>query len=278
MRASLSIGEDLSAGQIAPTHADDRVASAGPASAGGPAESSPIDSGAAATSRSPRKRIRRGDAACSRNEAVDAARSRGGSGDAARMLRVLAGLTLAAALAAFAWGTTIVGKAALGQALLKRAWRESRATGAEVKPWPWADTHPVARLRSVAHDADVIVLAGATGRTLAWGPGQLDGSARPGDAGNTVFTAHRDTHFAFLAHVQRGDVLDVERVDGVHVRYRVRAMAIVDVGSLALRAHGDAPTLTLVTCYPFDAIAPNTPLRYVVSATIEAPAAGTAGA
>jgi len=117
------------------------------------------------------------------------------------------------------------------------------------------------------------VLAGATGRTLAWGPGQLDGSARPGDAGNTVFTAHRDTHFAFLAHVQRGDVLDVERVDGVHVRYRVRAMAIVDVGSLALRAHGDAPTLTLVTCYPFDAIAPNTPLRYVVSATIEAPAA-----
>ena len=98
-----------------------------------------------------------------------------------------------------------------------------------------------------------------------------------GDAGNAVFTAHRDTHFAFLAHVHRGDILDVERVDGVHVRYRVGAMAIVDVGSLALRAHADVPTLTLVTCYPFDAIAPNTPLRYVVSATIEEEAAGAGG-
>lgn len=255
MRVTASIGEDLSAGWLASACASDHAAPASPAPAGGPAESSPID---AATPRPP-------------------ARARSGTEDPARALRGLAWFTLAAAFAALAGGAAIVGKATLGQALLERAWRESRATGAPVKPWPWADMHPVARLRSPAHDADFIVLAGATGRTLAWGPGQLDGSARPGDAGNTVFTAHRDTHFAFLAHMHRGDVLDVERVDGVHVHYRVDAMAVVDVGSLALRAHGDVPTLTLVTCYPFDAIAPNTRLRYVVSATLEQPAAGAAG-
>ncbi len=46
-------------------------------------------------------------------------------------------------------------------------------TGAPVKPWPWADTHPVARLIAPAQDADVLVLAGASGRTLAFGPGHL---------------------------------------------------------------------------------------------------------
>jgi sortase A len=255
MRAAASIGEDLSAERLAPAHASDRDAPASPAFAGSLVESSPID---AAPPRPP-------------------AFARGGTRRPTRLLRGLAWLTLAAALTAFACGATIVGKASLGQALLERAWRASRATGTTVKPWPGADMHPVARLRSTAHDADVIVLAGATGRTLAWGPGQLDGSARPGDAGNTVFTAHRDTHFAFLAHVHGGDILDVERIDGVHVRYRVDAMAIVDVSALKLRARTDAPTLTLVTCYPFDAIAPNTRLRYVVSATIDDPAASAAG-
>jgi sortase A len=255
MRAAASLVGGRSAGRLAPTHATDRAAPASPAFTGSPAESSPID------------------AASTRPSAF----ARGALGHSAPRLRGLACLALAAALTAFACGAAIIGKATLGQALLERAWRESRATGAPVKPWPWADMHPVARLRSAAHDADVIVLAGATGRTLAWGPGQLDGSARAGDAGNTVFTAHRDTHFAFLAHVHRGDVLDVERIDGVHVIYRVDAMAIVDVGSLRLRARTDAPTLTLVTCYPFDAIAPNTRLRYVVSATIDDPAAAAGG-
>ena len=137
--------------------------------------------------------------------------------------------------------------------------------------------HPVARLRAPAQDADVIVLAGATGRTLAWGPGHLDGSARAGDPGNAVFTAHRDTHFAFLAGVRVGDRLVVDRVDGAKVDFRVDATAVVNVEALRLRAVTARPTLTLVTCYPFDAIAPATRWRYVVSATRVTPAAGAAG-
>jgi sortase A len=273
MRAA-SIGEDLSAGRAASAGARDRAAPASPAAAGGPAESSPIGAAIA----SPAVRAPAGAAGAARTaRAIRTAAGAASATDAGRMLRGLAWLALAAAATMAIGAGSIVAKAALGQVLLEHAWRASRATGSPVKPWPWADTYPVARLRAVAQHADVIVLAGATGRTLAWGPGQLDGSARPGDAGNTVFTAHRDTHFAFLAQLHRGDVLDVERVDRVHLRYRVDATAIVDVAALKLRAHGDVPTLTLVTCYPFDAIAPNTRLRYVVSATAVQPAAGAAG-
>jgi sortase A len=182
----------------------------------------------------------------------------------------LAAIALACAVAAFARAGYIVAKADLGQWLLQRAWREARATGRAVKPWPWADTHPVARLTAPAQDADVIVLAGATGRTLAWGPAQLDGSARAGDIGNAVFTAHRDTHFAFLARTRIGDPLVVERVDGTRARFRVAATAIVDKDALVLRRDAQRPTLTLVTCYPFDAIAPGARLRYVVTASAAA--------
>src|SRR5919204_4171778 len=103
--------------------------------------------------------------------------------------RGLAILLLVVAIAGavlFGNGAYLYAKAALGQWLLHRAWAQTLATGDPVKPWPWADTHPVARLTAPAVDADVLVLAGASGGTLAWGPRHLDDSAPPGAPGNTV--------------------------------------------------------------------------------------------
>ena len=37
-------------------------------------------------------------------------------------------------------------KAWLAQRLLHRAWAATQAEGGPVKPWPWADTWPIARL------------------------------------------------------------------------------------------------------------------------------------
>lgn len=166
----------------------------------------------------------------------------------------------------FGGGAYLHAKAQLAQWLLHAAWTESRKTGAPVKPWPWADTHPVARLVAPGHDADVLVLAGASGRTLAFGPGHLDGSAMPGDAGNAVITAHRDTHFRFLRTVAPGDEIVVERADGGMRHFRVRGAYVTDYRELRLARDTVVPTLTLVTCYPFDAINPGGPLRYVVVA------------
>ena len=175
-------------------------------------------------------------------------------------------LLVTAAIASFGHGIYIYAKAQLAQVLLHRAWDRQRATGSPVKPWPWADTHPIARLIVPARDADILVLAGASGRTLAFGPGHLDGSARPGDPGNAVITAHRDTHFQFLKDVASGDELLVERADGSLRRFRIRATYVADHRELHLPRDTAVPTLTLVTCYPFDALNPGGPLRYVVVA------------
>jgi sortase A len=169
-------------------------------------------------------------------------------------------------IASFGHGVYIYAKAQLAQLLLHRAWDRQRGTGSAVKPWPWADTHPVARLIVPARNADILVLAGASGRTLAFGPGHLDGSAQPGESGNAVITAHRDTHFRFLKDIASGDELLVERSDGGTRRFVVRTSYVADHRELHLPRDPSVPTITLVTCYPFDTLNPGGPLRYVVIA------------
>ncbi len=178
------------------------------------------------------------------------------------MLFLLAG----AGLACFGSGLYIYAKAGLAQVLLHSAWSRTQANGEPAAPWPWADTHPVARLLAPAHDVDLLVLSGASGRTLAFGPGHLDGSAEPGASGNSVITAHRDTHFRFLQRVAAGDALIVEGRNGARRHFQVRRTYVADHRDLNIPRDTPAPTLTLVTCFPFDAINPGGPLRFVVVA------------
>lgn len=186
--------------------------------------------------------------------------------------RIALGLVVALALGGAllaGGGAWLYMKAAAGQWLLERAWARSAGDGTPVKPWPWADTHPIARLIAPAQGVDEIVLAGASGRTLAWGPGHYDGSALPGTEGNAVLSAHRDTHFRFLQRLVPGDTLSIETRGGARRHYRVRDVAVVDVRVLRIPRDTAVPTLTLVTCYPFDAVVPGGPLRYVVVAEAE---------
>ena len=176
------------------------------------------------------------------------------------------GLLACVGTAAFGHGVYIHVKAQLAQVLLHAAWDRTRETGLASKPWPWADTHPVTRLLAPAQGADLLVLAGASGRTLAFGPGHLDGSAQPGEPGNAVITAHRDTHFRFLKEVVVGDEIVVERANGDQRRFRIRIHYVADYRELRLPRDTMVPTLTLVTCYPFDAMGAGGPLRYVVIA------------
>ena len=186
-----------------------------------------------------------------------------------RAVALPAGL-LAAGLAFFGKGAWIYAKAALAQQLLGRAWSRTIAGERHVKPWPWADTWPVARLeiprRGSGRRATFVVLAGASGRTLAFGPGHLDGSAPPGTPGNCVLSAHRDTQFEVLRGLVRGDAVVVETPDGKRHGYRVSDLAVVDRRDTRLLEPTPEESLTLVTCYPFDAVVPGGPLRYVVRA------------
>ena len=166
-------------------------------------------------------------------------------------------------------GVWIYAKAELAQQLLQRAWARTLAGEGAVKPWPWADTWPVARIQLPAHGVDLIVLDGVSGRTLAFGPGHMPGTPLPGRAGVTVIAGHRDTHFRFLRDVQAGDEILVEAPGRPRGRFRVRQRAVVDARTAVLAGADDARELVLVTCYPFDALRPGGPLRYLVLAEAE---------
>ncbi|HSE78383.1 MAG TPA: class GN sortase [Alphaproteobacteria bacterium] len=186
-----------------------------------------------------------------------------------RTLRFAVAGLLGLALWQLAAGLWIPAKAALAQTLIERAWRAARAGTPEARPWPWADTWPVARLEAPAAGEKVYVLADASGRSLAFGPGHLAGTATPGTPGLSVIAAHRDTHFRFLRRLSAGDWLFVERADGARIAYRVTDMRIVDARTARIFDEIERPTLALVTCYPFDGLWPGTPLRYVVTAEAE---------
>ena len=163
-------------------------------------------------------------------------------------------------------GAYVHAKARFAQVLIGNAWDRTLAGEHQVKPWPWADTWPVARLRYPGHHVDLMVLANGTGRSLAFGPGHLAGSAPPGASGNTVIAAHRDTHFAFLEDIVVNDRLTLETDEGLVTWYQVTDTQIVSADDTVVALEMGDQVLTLVTCYPFDSLRAGGPLRYVVTA------------
>ncbi|MGA6828113.1 class GN sortase [Nitrospira sp. NS4] len=163
-------------------------------------------------------------------------------------------------------GLWIYAKAGLAQLLLQRAWSRTLAGETGLKPWPWADTWPVARLTVPALGVDQIVLNGAYGRTLAFGPGYVESSAQPGENGTTILTGHRDTHFSFLKDLQAADRLILQFADGTHKGYRVRDRRIVHATRDSIPLRDEGRQLALMTCYPFASPMSGTQWRYLVMA------------
>lgn len=160
----------------------------------------------------------------------------------------------------------IQAKAWLARGLIAGAWARTLTGEATAKPWPWADTWPVARLTVPRLGADAIVLAGGSGRTLAFGPGHVAGSALPGERGLSLVAGHRDTHFGFLRELRVGDAIRVDdRAGGTH-DFRVTATEVVDARLTRIDPAATRPRLVLSTCYPFEALSPGGPLRYLVFA------------
>jgi len=188
-----------------------------------------------------------------------------------RRLGLLApGALLAAGCAFLIAGAWIPVKADLAQQLLDRAWTAtvegSAGQRAPQRPWPWADTWPVARLTLPTSGRALTVLAGASGRNLAFGPALMDGSAPLGAPGVSVIAGHRDTHFSALGKLSIGDRFTLELPTRATLVYEIIDIDVVDATRAALRLDGEESVVALVTCYPFDAVAPGGSLRYVVTA------------
>ena len=186
------------------------------------------------------------------------------------VLHVALPLLLLLGLQQLGSGALIHAKAWLAPLLVERAWSQSQAIGGEpVKPWPWADTWPVARLRVPSLAVSQLVLAGDTGNALAFGPGYKLASAAPGAGGSTVIGGHRDTHFRFLRNLRPGQRLVLELPSQDSRFYKVKEIQIVDTSEEPSMAIEGDERLILVTCYPFDALTQGGPLRYLVIADPE---------
>jgi sortase A len=158
----------------------------------------------------------------------------------------------------------IAAKAAVARQLIDRAYSAHLRDGREHRPWSWADTHPLARLSVPQLGVERTILAGASGASLAFGPGHVDGTARPNSAGNCVVAGHRDSWFAFLEDLRPGDELVLETRDEVR-HYRVVTTEVHSMWDGEVSAGTTSTRLTLVTCYPFGALT-GSDRRYVVVA------------
>jgi len=154
-------------------------------------------------------------------------------------------------------------KAGLAQYLIGRSWESHRKGDPAAKPWPWADTRPIARLRVPGLGIDQFVLAGLSGRTLAFGPAMPDGTF---ERDVILVSGHRDTHFRFLRDLRTGEMIHLSDSAGRKRSYRVASREVADSRTQRLRLDAARPRLVLVTCFPFDAMTLGGPLRYVVTA------------
>ncbi len=163
-------------------------------------------------------------------------------------------------------GLWIHAKAVVAQWLLQRAWAETLEWKQPVKPWPWADTWPVGRIVIPELGVDQIILADASGQSLAFGPGRVGHETFPKTDDGLLLSGHRDTHFSYLKDLRKGSRITIQEVTKRWKSYQVFDSGIVDSQTTKLIQPKDTDVLILTTCYPFDAFIPGGPLRYVVSA------------
>ena len=108
------------------------------------------------------------------------------------------------------------------------------------------------------------ILEGADDDILRVAVGHIPGTALPGGSGNAALAAHRYGYFKGLRRVRKGDRITVTTPKGTF-HYAVDRIEIVEITDVSVLDPTPTPTLTLVTCYPFDYIG-DAPQRLVVRA------------
>ena len=124
----------------------------------------------------------------------------------------------------------------------------------------------LARLQAPSLKLSTVVLEGTDDGTLARGAGHIEDTPLPGQPGNMGIAGHRDTVFRALRRTKIGDELDVTTAHGRY-RYRVTHTLIVKPEDVYVLDPTAIPSLTLVTCWPFEFIG-HAPKRFIVKAEL----------
>jgi sortase A len=109
---------------------------------------------------------------------------------------------------------------------------------------------------------DAVVVEGVDRKHLLMGPGHLRETPEPGQPGNSVISAHRDTFFRHIHELKKGDYILVQRA-GHQFRYEVTGKKIIQPDDIWVTKPTPDAQLTLLTCYPTYYIGP-APERLVV--------------
>jgi len=145
---------------------------------------------------------------------------------------------------------------------LEAEWQRQAARVSVPGKAPVSPDQLLTRLQIPKIQMDAIVVEGASRRELSEGPGHMKQTAQPGETGNAVITAHRDTFFRHIYELNKGDQIQVRR-SGRTFTYEVTGKKIVMPEDISVIKPTNNPQLTLITCYPTYYIGP-APKRLVV--------------
>ena len=167
-------------------------------------------------------------------------------------------------------------KAWLSQELISYSWQKSlqqqrvSTNKTMIKPWPWADTFPIAELSFKRIKKNIVVLNGGDPTTLAFSAGAVAPFNQTNSTTPFVVAGHRDSHFAFLKEIRMKDVISMTDQNGQSQLYQVEAIDIVDasLGNLPITDNDNDNSLILITCYPFNSISEEANERYVITAKL----------
>jgi sortase A len=125
---------------------------------------------------------------------------------------------------------------------------------------------PLAVLRIPKIQLEVPVFNGTDDPTLNRGVGRIAGTAQVGAGGNLGLAGHRDGFFRGLKDVAQGDMIELAHRGQTDV-YVIDEIQIVSPEDVSVLKPTEAPSLTLVTCFPFYFVG-SAPQRYVVRASL----------
>jgi sortase A len=146
------------------------------------------------------------------------------------------------------------------QRVLHRQWEQQQPISARTSNASRDDG--LTRVTIPKINLDLIVVEGTNYRALRLGPGHLQNTPAPGDLGNSVISAHRDTFFRRIYELMPGDEIQVRR-QGRAFTFLVSGKKIVGPSDVAVVKNTADTRLTLITCYPIYYVGP-APKRLVV--------------
>jgi len=174
-------------------------------------------------------------------------------------MRIFARALTITGLAVAAAGAALFLAATYGQETARVEWEEQA-----VRP---GESSSITRLSFPEQHKEFFVEDGASKRALLRGPARITWSVEPGQSGNCIIAAHRDTHFRMLMNVQADEHVVLER-KGQRFLYRITALQVVRATDQSFYQPTKGAVLTLVTCYPFYYVG-NAPKRFIVRAVLE---------